>query len=261
MRLNVQFEHQTQIPQVMLQALRHQVSGLLQGLERNLYLGEKLPQPRRISEPLFTTPVMILPARPMPEVPTASSQTRQRRIAKWLFTVAATIALVSGFLWRYWLADPDKRLVQLVQQEHRTPDSVRLDSLSLFDAGSSKLKPGSTKVLINALVNIKAQPGWLIVIVGPTTREMPSRIFNCPMPAPWPCVIGCSAWAIFPTVASPCRVPQVASRLAITTPLRGARPIVGWISSWCRRQVFVSRLLWRRRYRRGVIKCIAKVRA
>lgn len=50
----------------------------------------------------------------------------------------------------------------------KIPSSVRLDSLSLFGTGSSELKPGSTKVLINALVNIKAQPGWLIVIAGHT---------------------------------------------------------------------------------------------
>jgi outer membrane protein OmpA-like peptidoglycan-associated protein len=45
---------------------------------------------------------------------------------------------------------------------------VRLNSLSLFGTGSAELKPGSTKVLINALVHIKAQPGWLIVIAGHT---------------------------------------------------------------------------------------------
>lgn len=48
------------------------------------------------------------------------------------------------------------------------PTPVRLDSLSLFSTGSAELKPGSTKVLVNALVNIKAQPGWLIVIAGHT---------------------------------------------------------------------------------------------
>lgn len=41
-------------------------------------------------------------------------------------------------------------------------------SLPLFDAGSAELKPGSTKVLVSALVDIKAQPGWLIVIAGHT---------------------------------------------------------------------------------------------
>ncbi len=49
-----------------------------------------------------------------------------------------------------------------------TPGPVRLDSLSLFAVGSAKLKPESTKLLINALVDIKAQPGWLIVIAGHT---------------------------------------------------------------------------------------------
>ena len=45
---------------------------------------------------------------------------------------------------------------------------VRLDSLSLFSSGSARLKPDSTKVLINALVDIQAQAGWLIVIAGHT---------------------------------------------------------------------------------------------
>jgi outer membrane protein OmpA-like peptidoglycan-associated protein len=47
-------------------------------------------------------------------------------------------------------------------------EPVRLDSLSLFSPGSARLKTGSTKVLVNALVGIKAQPGWLIVIAGHT---------------------------------------------------------------------------------------------
>lgn len=46
--------------------------------------------------------------------------------------------------------------------------TVRLDSLSLFSSGSAELKPDSAKVLISALVDIKAQPGWLIVIAGHT---------------------------------------------------------------------------------------------
>lgn len=46
--------------------------------------------------------------------------------------------------------------------------TLRLDSLSLFSSGSAQLKPESTKVLVNALVGIKAQPGWLIVIAGHT---------------------------------------------------------------------------------------------
>lgn len=41
-----------------------------------------------------------------------------------------------------------------------------VQGVSLFEAGSATLKPGSTKVLINALVDIKAQPDLLIVITG-----------------------------------------------------------------------------------------------
>jgi outer membrane protein OmpA-like peptidoglycan-associated protein len=54
------------------------------------------------------------------------------------------------------------------EQAMRMPEAVRLDSLSLFAVGSASLKPDSTKLLITALVDIKAQPGWLIVIAGHT---------------------------------------------------------------------------------------------
>ncbi len=48
------------------------------------------------------------------------------------------------------------------------PQTVRLDSMSLFDSGKYDLKPGSTKMLINSLVGVKARPGWLIVVSGHT---------------------------------------------------------------------------------------------
>ena len=48
------------------------------------------------------------------------------------------------------------------------PAPIRLDSQALFEGGSATLKPGSTKLLVNALVGIKARPGWLIVIAGHT---------------------------------------------------------------------------------------------
>ena len=54
------------------------------------------------------------------------------------------------------------------RQVQAQPTIVRLDSLSLFDTASATLKPGSTKVLVNALVGIKAKPGWLIVVSGHT---------------------------------------------------------------------------------------------
>jgi outer membrane protein OmpA-like peptidoglycan-associated protein len=38
--------------------------------------------------------------------------------------------------------------------------------MSLFDSGKFVLKAGSTKMLVNSLVGIKAKPGWLIVVSG-----------------------------------------------------------------------------------------------
>ncbi|WP_145595015.1 OmpA family protein [Yersinia aleksiciae] len=52
--------------------------------------------------------------------------------------------------------------------DKEAPTTVRLDSLSLFDVGKFQLKPGSIKMLVNALMNIRAKPGWLIVVAGHT---------------------------------------------------------------------------------------------
>lgn len=59
----------------------------------------------------------------------------------------------------------------------RQPKIIRLDSMSLFDVGKWQLKPGSTKLLVNSLVGIKARPGWLIVVAGHTddTGDEPSN--------------------------------------------------------------------------------------
>lgn len=56
------------------------------------------------------------------------------------------------------------------------PKTVRLDSMSLFDSGKADLKAGSTKVLVNSLVGIKARPGWLIVVAGYTDNTGSQQI-------------------------------------------------------------------------------------
>lgn len=160
-RLAAQLNRQGQVPLVTLQALRHQVSGLMQRLEQSRYPGEVVPISTRVMAPEFVMPVVIMPTRPMPEVPTASPKAKRRRIALWLFMAAATVALACGFWW--W-----GQMAANGQSQQAASAPVRLDSLSLFDAGSTELKADSSKVLINALVTIKAQPGWLIVIVGHT---------------------------------------------------------------------------------------------
>lgn len=56
----------------------------------------------------------------------------------------------------------------IIQKIVQGPKTVRLDNLSLFDSGKADLKTGSTKLLVNSLVGIKARPGWLIVVSGHT---------------------------------------------------------------------------------------------
>jgi len=63
-----------------------------------------------------------------------------------------------------WAPPPPPVIEKIIQG----PKTLRLDSMSLFDSGKSALKVGSTKMLINSLVGIKAKPGWLIVVAGHT---------------------------------------------------------------------------------------------
>lgn len=53
----------------------------------------------------------------------------------------------------------------IIQQ---APQMISLDSLALFDVGQYTLKTNATKVLVNALINIQAKYGWLIVVSGYT---------------------------------------------------------------------------------------------
>ncbi|TCW00162.1 OmpA family protein [Biostraticola tofi] len=55
-----------------------------------------------------------------------------------------------------------------VKEAVKAPETVRLDSMSLFEVGKSELKAGSTKVLVDALINIKGRPGWIVLITGHT---------------------------------------------------------------------------------------------
>lgn len=48
---------------------------------------------------------------------------------------------------------------------------INLDSLSLFDVGKSVLKPEATQALIRAVVDIKTQPGYVILITGHTDNK------------------------------------------------------------------------------------------
>ncbi|XKM12800.1 OmpA family protein [Orbaceae bacterium ac157xtp] len=71
-------------------------------------------------------------------------------------------------------APPEKIIIKEKEIVIKEPEVIRLDSLSLFESGKATLKPESTKVLINALMEIKTKikanndTGWLVLITGHT---------------------------------------------------------------------------------------------
>ncbi|WP_207265085.1 OmpA family protein [Pseudomonas sp. GW101-3H06] len=160
LRLQLRLEHQVQGPLAPLQSLRQLIESLGHRLQRESVSGIPMPLLARDPLPPPVAPIVIWPARPVPPMAPA-----RRRNGLWLGAMSALIVLACG---GWWGATDGgmQRLTSLLRQEKAMPAPVRLDSLALFDAGSAELKPGSTKVLINALVDIKAQPGWLIVISG-----------------------------------------------------------------------------------------------
>ncbi|CAG9218638.1 Outer membrane protein OmpA [Paraburkholderia sabiae] len=60
------------------------------------------------------------------------------------------------------------RLIADYRPPAPAPSTIELDSLSLFDSGSSKLKPGSNRILIGALEMIKVHPNKRVLIAGHT---------------------------------------------------------------------------------------------
>jgi len=148
--LSARLASQISVPLATLQALQLQVRHLVQRWERSDFGTETALLPLRVAEPALMMPIVLVPP------PDATSG--KRRLLPWLCTAALLLAIAAGVAgWR-----------QGTQADVAWPDPVQLDSLSLFDAGSAELKPGSTPILVKALVDIKAQPGWLIIIAGHT---------------------------------------------------------------------------------------------
>lgn len=137
--LQARLTPQLSAPLVKLAALRQHISQMSQRLEQPAAPGE-----------IPLAPVVVLPP------PALVMRTPRRGL--WL--CAGVLAIAMGAAWQLWHTP--------AQTEIPLPEPIRLDSLALFEGGSATLKPGSTKLLVNALVGIKARPGWLIVIAGHT---------------------------------------------------------------------------------------------
>lgn len=159
-RLEHQLTRAGQAPTVTLQALRHQASHLLQRMQAGRAPGMPMQH-----WPSLPAPEVMMPSVSVPVLPTRhrfAIEPRNKRRGLVLAIVASvlTMVLAGGFGWRHNVT------------EHRVEPAVvqplRLDSLNLFEVGSAELVPGSTPLLLKTLVDIKARPGWLIVIAGHT---------------------------------------------------------------------------------------------
>ena len=163
LRLHQCLDNQVHVPLVALVSLRQLSESLMHRLQRNSFSDGTVQLSTRETGSALLIPFVVSPVNSLPEV-----VSKKRRINPWLFATVAMIVLVIGAGWRG--LDPEgggvELLAKLFQKEQAMPGAVRLERL--FDAGSAELKPGSIKVLISALVDIKAKPGWLIVIAGHT---------------------------------------------------------------------------------------------
>jgi type VI secretion system protein VasL len=159
----LRLDHQLQLPLAALQALRQHLENLMPRLPRDSACNAPLPLATRDPGLAHLMPIVIWSTNPAPP-----KKSVKGHVGMWLCAVVVTI-FVAGAAWLSGFgldSQGAQRITSLLQQEPAIATSVHLDSLALFDAGSAELKADSTKVLINALVDIKAQPGWLIVISG-----------------------------------------------------------------------------------------------
>lgn len=168
LRLQRRLDDQVHIPVPPLQVLRQQLESLILRLQHSTTVVEPLLLPHRESASPLAMPMIIWPASPPPKM-----QRSKPRTVKWACAAAAMIMLAGGVWWAVSVANIEgmQRVAGVFQQAQPVPAPVRLDSLLLFGPGSAELRPDSTKVLINALIDIKARPGWLIVISAHTDNS------------------------------------------------------------------------------------------
>lgn len=187
---------QSELPLMPLQAFRQQVDSLAARLERSVgkapssgrvvgrvALGERVTPAVKtevVASPVVPVPTVITPEPPSP--PQKPEEPRRTSVRRGLWWAALAVALLlfgllGWFLlgWTYgqsgWRAQQATGTIEPVSAEPApaaVAEPLRLDSRLLFASGSARFKPDATKVLINALANVKARPGWRIVIAGHT---------------------------------------------------------------------------------------------
>ncbi|MFK8332301.1 OmpA family protein [Pseudomonas sp. BJa5] len=158
--LGTLLERQVRTPMLSLQTLRQQVAILVQRLELSHSPTATVLASVRGEASTPVTPIMVVTPPRTADLPMFRLASRRRPWGLWLLAVASCLALAGWAGWQYLLSGQDR--------VRGVPEPVRLSSLRLFDAGSAEFKAGSTKALVNALADIKFQPGRMIVISGHT---------------------------------------------------------------------------------------------
>lgn len=178
------------LPDVLLRRLHHDVSlsrseqligiiGLICGIFLIGALSGSYQHNRQLIRHIGEDATRFLHLTDIPLMPKATAylqlQNDAAELSRWEregIPTAYSLALYQGnhllpylqSLLSSWAPPPPPAPV-IVQE---APQMVSLDSLALFDVGQYTLKISATKVLVNALINIKAKPGWLIVVSGYT---------------------------------------------------------------------------------------------
>jgi type VI secretion system protein VasL len=159
-RLEHRLERLGHAPLASLKVFRQQISSVIQRISGS----RDVPMPRALqswvsaAEPALSPPIATVVSVPPTYTFVVEPAAQKRALLPWLLTLTVTGVFV---VWLGWQAWSSRHVV-----EPPTPEPIQLGSLNLFDPGSAELKPGSTKLLIDALVGIKARPGWLIVVSG-----------------------------------------------------------------------------------------------
>ncbi|MFA7891935.1 OmpA family protein [Pseudomonas putida] len=159
-RLEHRLERLDHAPMASLKVFRQQISNVMQRMSesRDVPMSLALQSWASPATPALTPSIATLVSAPPSYTFVVESAAQKRAMLPWLLTLTVTSVLVGWLGWQEWAS----RQVEAPPM----PEPIQLDSLNLFDPGSAELRPGSTKLLINALIGIKAQPGWLIVISG-----------------------------------------------------------------------------------------------
>lgn len=191
-QLNERLDAQIQVPLVPLQVLRKQVHATLQRLTRDIVpameTAVSTPTPVDAAKPAARKPVgakrrpvvssrqsaapavVVLKVDATEPAADLASEPKRRALWPWLLALLILLLLTGLFGW-WWQSNlqsstaPPPTASPGIQGQ-ATTEPIHLDSLVLFPPGRAKLKPESMKVLVNSLIDIKAQPGWLIVITG-----------------------------------------------------------------------------------------------